>query len=78
MLNKTHIQTLTRTPPGQNRLARAIELAGVTQTAVGLDLGWPSSYVSDCTRARYTDMSLKNARKYARYFGVPIEVLFPE
>lgn len=77
-LTKTHLQTLRRLKPGENRLSKALELAGITQTACALDLGYPSSYVSDLTRDRYQDMTLKNARKFADYFGCAIEDIFPK
>ena len=76
-LTKTHIQTLRRLKLGENRLSKALELAGITQTACALDLGYPSSYVSDLTRDRYQDMTLRNARKFSEYFGCSIEDIFP-
>ena len=66
-----------RAVPGANRVATAIDLAGVTQAAVGQALGFPQPYVSDVVRCRYHTITVENARKFARYFGCSIEDLFP-
>lgn len=75
-LTKIHITRLRRQPAKQ-RLSRAIEFAGVTQQEVGRTLGIPQSYISDVARGRYDTITVSNAHKFALYFGVSIEDLFP-
>ena len=77
MLTKTHIQTLSRMPDGRNRVAKALELGGVTQTAIAQDLGLTPSYISDVTRERFKTITLENAYKLCTYFNCTIEPLFP-
>ena len=61
MLTKTHIQTLSRMPDGHNRVAKAIELGGVTQTAIAQDLGLTQAYISDVVRERFKTITLQKA-----------------
>ena len=63
--------------PAWNRIASAMSLAGVTQKTVARAVGLPQPYVSDVVRGRYRTITLRNARKFARYFGCSIEDLFP-
>ena len=77
MLTKTHIQTLRRTPDGESRLKKAVELSGITQIALARDLGFTQSYITDISKRRYKTMTLVNARKFATYFKCSIEDLFP-
>jgi len=76
MLTKQQLAML-RTEPGTNRVARAIDLAGVTQVTVADALGLPQPYVSDVARRRYKTITVENARKFAKFFGCSIEDLFP-
>ena len=62
---------------GSNRLGLAISLAGASQQAVARAVGITQPYVSDVVRGRYRTITLVNARKFARYFGCPIDDLFP-
>ena len=66
-----------RAAPGANRVATAIDLAGVTQGAVAAALGFSQPYISDVARHRYQTITVENARKFAHYFGCSIEDLFP-
>lgn len=77
MLTKTHIQTLSRMPGATNRLSKAIELGGITQTAIAQDLGLTQPYVSNVIQERYCTISLQNAYKFSNYFGCPLEAIFP-
>lgn len=77
-LKKFGIRELEGTHPVDgNRLARAIELAGITQTELAAAIALPYTYVSDTVRGRYRTLTVENAHKFAEYFGVPIETLFP-
>lgn len=60
-----------------NRIARAIELAGVTQQDIASETKLPQPYISDVARNRYQTITVENARKFADYFGCAIEDLFP-
>ncbi len=60
-----------------NRVAKAIELAEVTQLDVQEATGLPQSYISDVARNRYRTITVDNAGKFAGYFGCLIEDLFP-
>lgn len=62
---------------GSNRVARALELAEVTQLDVAAATGLPQPYISDVARNRYQTITVDNARKFADYFGCAIEDLFP-
>ena len=77
MLTKTHIQALRRVPDDQSRLGNALELGGVTQTAMAQDLGLTQTYISDVVRARYQTITVQNAYRFSNYFGCTIEDLFP-
>ncbi len=60
-----------------SRLAKAIDLADLTQaeTADGVSLTQP--YVSDVARGRHDTITVDNARKFAAFFGCAIEDLNP-
>ena len=78
MLSKTQLAVL-RAESGSsrpNRVGSAISLAGVTQGAVARAVGLPQPYISDVARGRYQTITLRNARKFAEYFGCAIEDLF--
>ena len=67
----------TSSAPAGNRLARAFELAGLTQVDCVRRTKFTRQYVSDMTRGRFQNVSLDNARAFADYFGCRIEDLFP-
>jgi transcriptional regulator with XRE-family HTH domain len=72
------LRELRETPASEsNRVARAIELAHVTQLDVAAVTGLPQPYISDVARNRYQTITVDNARKFAEYFGCAIEDLFP-
>ncbi len=60
-----------------NRIAKAKELAGLTQAELADQIGLTQPYVSDVERGRHTTITLDNARKFADFFGCSIEDLFP-
>ena len=76
MLSKEQLAVL-RSEPGANRVAKAMSLAGVTQTVLAKALGLTQPYVSDVARGRYRTITVENARKFAQYFGCSIDDLFP-
>ena len=77
-LARSQIRTLRATPApaGGNRLGSAIRLAGVSQNDVARATGLTQPYVSDVVRGRYRTITLQNAWKFARYFGIALEDLF--
>ena len=70
--------TTLRSEPGPNRVARAMEMTGITQTALAAAIGLTQAYVSDVVRQRHRTITVANAGKFARYFGCSIEDLFPD
>lgn len=52
-------------------------LADVSQAEIVSGTGLSQPYVSDVVRGRFQTITLDNARKFAVFFGVPIETLFP-
>lgn len=52
-------------------------MSGITQVALAAATGLSYTYVSDTIRGRYQTITVDNARKFAEFFGAPIEVLFP-
>ena len=77
MLNGKQLKALRATETAGNRVAVAIEAAGLTQMEVANALGMPQPYVSDVVRNRYQTITVDNARKFAEFFGCSIEDLFP-
>lgn len=77
-LNGRKLRELRESPTEGNRIARAIELADVTQLDVEQGTGLPQPYISDVKRNRYQTITVDNARKFAEYFGCAIEDLFPK
>ena len=79
-LDSERLEQLRATRPnvvGHNLVARAIELARVTQIEVAQATRLPQPYVSDVARNRYRTITVENASKFARFFGCSIEDLFP-
>lgn len=62
---------------GRNRLAAALKMAGVTQTALGDAIGVQQSYVNRLCAGLYKDIPLETTRSIAQFFGCSIEDLFP-
>lgn len=77
LLNPRRLRELRDTATEGNRVARAIELAEVTQLDVAAATGLPQPYISDVARNRYQTITVDNAHKFADYFGCAIEDLFP-
>lgn len=77
MLSKDKVRQLRQSPTGVNRLARAMELAKVTQIQVAAGTGFTQSYVSRVKRGRYDRLPGETMRDFATYFGCQIEDLFP-
>lgn len=61
----------------RNRIARAMELAGVTQVQVAERTGFTQSYVSRVLNGRYSALPGETMRTFADVFGCAIEDLFP-
>jgi transcriptional regulator with XRE-family HTH domain len=80
VLTNEQVAALARVPIGgkPNRLGFAFALAGVRQADVASATGLTESYISATANGRYQTITLDNARKFAEFFGAPIEVLFPE
>lgn len=76
MLTKQQLAVL-RSEPGTNRVAKAMSLVGITQTALAGALSLSQPYVSDVVRRRYRTITVETAWKFAKYFGCSIEDLFP-
>lgn len=77
-LSKNALRELRETSTRKgNRVARAIELAGVTQLDIEAATGLTQPYISDVARNRYPTITVDNARKFAEFFGCTIEDLFP-
>lgn len=79
VLTKKQLARLRAAPvePGSNRVELAISIAGVSQATVAQAIGVTQPYVSDVVRARYETITLRNARKFAQFFGCLVEDLFP-
>ena len=78
MLTLEQVEALRRRPADRgNRVAAAIDAAGVTQVVVAAATGLPQPYISDVVRGRYQTITVANARKFAEFFGCSIEDLFP-
>jgi transcriptional regulator with XRE-family HTH domain len=77
LLTARKLRELRDTRTEGNRVARAIELAEVTQLDVEAATGLQQGYISDIARNRYQTVTVANAHKFAEYFGCAIEDLFP-
>lgn len=78
-LTDEQVRTLLETTVGAsgNRIAQAMELLEVTQSAVADATGLNQQYVSDVYRGANGTIGVDNAHKFAQYFGCTIEILFP-
>lgn len=79
VLTTAQVDALSRAPLGErpNRIGLAVELAGVRQADIANSTGLTESYISATANGRYKTITVENARKFAAFFGAPIEVLFP-
>jgi transcriptional regulator with XRE-family HTH domain len=76
-LSSKKLRELRETPTTGNRIAKAIDLAGVQQQEIEVATGLTQPYISDVARNRYRTITVDNAHKFAEYFGCQIEDLFP-
>jgi transcriptional regulator with XRE-family HTH domain len=78
VLTKDNIETLRRSRiKGRNRLAKAMELAGLTQVQLAERSGLTQSYLSRIKNGHYSDLPGETMRALAETFGCAIEDLFP-
>lgn len=78
VLTKEQLETLRRArSKTRNRVARAKDLAGVTQVQIAAKTGFTQSYVSKVENGEYSDLPGETMRTFADYFGCQIEDLFP-
>lgn len=78
MLSREQVDTLKRSRTrGRNRIARAMELASVTQVQIAEKTGYTQSYVSRVRNGHYSDLPGETMRTFAEFFGCSIEDLFP-
>lgn len=78
MLSREHAEILKRSRTrGRNRIAKAMELAGVTQVEIAATTGYTQSYVSRVKNGLYSNLPGETMRTFAEYFGCQIEDLFP-
>jgi transcriptional regulator with XRE-family HTH domain len=59
-----------------NRLADVLELSGETATALAEATALTLQYISDTKAGRYKTITVENAGRIARFFGVAIEDIF--
>lgn len=76
-LTKKQLTELRRLPPSVNRVAEAIYMLRLTQTATAEATGLNVQYINDIVRDRYQNISVLRAQKLADFFGCYIEDLFP-
>lgn len=80
MLTPAQLTTLRRSKPeNRNRLAKAIELAGVTQVQLAEAIGSNQPRISSICAGRFGESGLpiETVRPLADFFGCSIEDLFP-
>jgi transcriptional regulator with XRE-family HTH domain len=78
VLTKDQVETLRRSRKGgRNRLARAMELAHVTQVQLAEKTGYTQPYISKVKNGQYADLPGETMRTFAEVFGCSIEDLFP-
>lgn len=77
-LTPTQIGELRRTGvETANRIAKAIELCGLSRVDVAKGTDLPYTYVTDVASGRFQTITVENAHKFAQFFGARIEDLFP-
>lgn len=79
MLTPRQLKDLRATAPADapNRLARAIEITGVTHVQIAAAIGATQSHATEIVNGNYRRLPLETARALAAFFGCPIEDLFP-
>lgn len=78
MLTKEQVETLKRSRgKSRNRIAKAMELADVTQVQIAAKTGLTQSYISRIKNGLYADVPGETMRAFAEFFGCAIEDLFP-
>lgn len=60
-----------------NRVRVAMALVSASQAELVEFTGFAQPYVSDVIRARFKNITVANAQKFADFFGCAIEDLFP-
>lgn len=78
-LSAEQIDALRAVPLGTmaNKIRVAIALAQVQQVDIVRSTGLPAPNVSNIVNGRYQALTVDTARKFADFFGVAIEDLFP-
>lgn len=78
-LSPEQLVALRTVPLGRwpNRLALALQMAGVTQAAAAESIGIPRTNFNKIVNGRYEGLQLETSRKIADFFGCAIEDLFP-
>lgn len=78
MLTRNQLTELRRSKvTGRNRIARAMELAEMTQVQVAERTKFTQSYISRVKSGQYSDLPGETMRTFAECFGCAIEDLFP-
>ena len=78
MLSKAQVEQLRRhRGADRNRLAKAMDLASVTQVQIATGTGFTQSFVSKVQNGQYSDLPGETMRTFASFFGCAIEDLFP-
>lgn len=60
-----------------NRVAKAIELTGLSKAEVSRGTGLPYTYVTDVAYGRFQTITVEKAHIFAAFFGCDIADLFP-
>lgn len=78
MLTRKQRAELSALDTQPNRLAHAMELAGVTQVQLAEAVGLTQPYISRIKNGQYGDeLPGETMRRLAAFFGCSIETLFP-
>ena len=78
MLNPNQLAALRIAPlTGANKVSLAIELAGLRQVQLASAIGVTQGLVSKVAGGDMPKLPIETARKFAEFFGCPIEDLFP-
>jgi len=78
VLTRDQVETLKRSRiRGRNRIAKAMELAHVTQVQIAERTDFTQSYISRVKNGQYADLPGETMRAFAEFFGCAIEDLFP-
>lgn len=78
MLSKAQVETLKRCRTwDRNRIAKAMDLAGVTQVQLAQKTGFTQSYISRVKNGLYSDLPGETMRTFADCFGCQMDDLFP-